>query len=62
MHLVEEEHLQVVDLYYRCKGGLGMFALPSAGGVLEQGAWIMAAFATIQTAEHELTKRQGART
>ena len=43
--------LHAVRLFYRNKGGMAPGPLPDAGGVNDQAAWLLSAFALLAEAE-----------
>jgi hypothetical protein len=50
----------VVALWRWCQGDGGLAQLPDGGGVNDQAAWIMDAFAVLGTAEAELRRQDKA--
>lgn len=47
----------MVDLYGRCRHPMGGYScLPDAGGLNDQCAWLMDAFAIVQAAADELNR------
>lgn len=49
-------YTHVVRLWTRCRGGMGAGLLPEPGGLNQQPAWLMRAFATLDAADAELEK------
>jgi hypothetical protein len=61
-HVVPPGYFHVVRLWFRCRAGMGGFAaLPEPGGINQQPAWLMAAFAALENAEEELRKDRDSR-
>lgn len=52
--------MEVVQLWAQCRGEMGMAQLPDPGGINDQAAWVMDAFATCGAAEAELQKQERA--
>lgn len=60
--LVNEEHLELVQLYYRARGGWGgAGSLPFAGGAAQQPAIVMNCFAVIGAAVAALNPPKASR-
>jgi hypothetical protein len=54
-HLVPKRIFHVVKLWNRCRSGMGGFAaLPDAGGINQQPAWLMNAFSVLEAADERL--------
>ena len=60
MHLVDDDVMQLIELWRAWQGGLGGAGLlPDQGGVNDQAAWIMAAFNILSAAERSLSRNKG---
>ncbi len=58
-HLVPRAVFHVARLWSRCRSGMGGFAaLPEAGGINDQPAWLMAAFGVLDGAEEKLREAE----
>lgn len=58
-HLVPRSFFHVVRLWNRCRSGMGGFAvLPEPGGVNQQPAWLMAAFALLDAEDDRLREAE----
>lgn len=55
---LDSEYFELVSLWQHCgAGGLGGRLLPDPGGVSDQPALVMDAFAIMDAAQHEYTKK-----
>ena len=52
--------MEVVALWYQCRGEFGLMHLPDPGGMASQPAWTMDAFSICTSADAELRKQERA--
>jgi hypothetical protein len=52
--LLEDEHFDLLRLWRAWQGGMGPGHLPERGGMLDQPAWLMDAFALMSKAERDM--------
>lgn len=57
-HLLPRAWMAVVALWRQSQGGMGRGWLPEAGGINQQPAWLMDAFAILGAEEARLDKRK----